>query len=602
MGGPLLMLSTRPWRRTGGGRLRRVAVEVPTEVQQTEAIFLVMRRMRGPILTLIAAFTISILGLTLIPGVDQNGNTWHMSAFDAMYFMSYTANTIGFGELPHPFNTAQRMWVIIAIFMSVIGWAYCIGALLNLLQQPGFKRAVALQRFGRKVRHMREPFTLIAGYGQAGRTLAAALDRTGRRIVVLDEDPERLEILVADQLLHDVPYYNGDPRNPGLLGLSGLGHKQCEGVMAMTDKDEQNLAVIMAAHLLRPDIPVITRCSEKENTGRMADYRPQDIINPFERYGAYLVLALQKPGTHRFATWLLNEPGTEMPGQHDGLGDGKWVVCADDRFGSEVANDLRQAGLEVEVVDPADGDPDVKDAIGMVAGAESDTTNLSLAAHARLQKPEIYLTVRQKSIHTGALLRAFAPDSVFIATDLVAFETLARLEAPLFWKFIEFIQRQDDQWSRKVMDQIVARVGERTPTAEKITLGPTDAPAVCRWLEEGTLTLGQLLSHPDNRDEPISVFPTMLVRDGEATYVPDLNTKLRKGDQLGLLTRSVGLVLLRENLTRDVSVEYCATGEAVPGTWFWRVVTGKRPRCDPDQTTPTEEKVTTNSHQNPRTQ
>ena len=57
-----------------------------------------------------------------------------MGFFDAFYFMSYTATTIGFGELPYPFTDAQRLWVTITIYLTVIGWAYAIGSLLTLLQ------------------------------------------------------------------------------------------------------------------------------------------------------------------------------------------------------------------------------------------------------------------------------------------------------------------------------------------------------------------------------------------------------------------------------------------------------------------------------------
>ena len=48
--------------------------------------------------------------------------------------MSYTATTIGFGELPWPFTADQRLWVTFSIYLSVIGWAYAIGSLLTLLQ------------------------------------------------------------------------------------------------------------------------------------------------------------------------------------------------------------------------------------------------------------------------------------------------------------------------------------------------------------------------------------------------------------------------------------------------------------------------------------
>ncbi|MDZ7622702.1 MAG: ion channel [Candidatus Competibacteraceae bacterium] len=70
-----------------------------------------------------------------------------MSFFHAFYFISYTATTIGFGEIPNAFSESQRMWVTLCIYLSVIGWAYSIGALLALLQDQNFRNAVRLQRF-----------------------------------------------------------------------------------------------------------------------------------------------------------------------------------------------------------------------------------------------------------------------------------------------------------------------------------------------------------------------------------------------------------------------------------------------------------------------
>ena len=82
----------------------------------------VLRRMRVPLIVLILIFAVSVLGLSLIPGQDGAGHPRRMTLFEAFYFMSYTATTIGFGELPHDFTAAQRMWVTVTIFLAVIGW------------------------------------------------------------------------------------------------------------------------------------------------------------------------------------------------------------------------------------------------------------------------------------------------------------------------------------------------------------------------------------------------------------------------------------------------------------------------------------------------
>ncbi len=581
MPSPLIAWTNRPFRRRRRrDPLRRVHVEVPTPEDTTDAIFLMLRRMRGPLITLTVIFAVTVVGLALLPGVEVDGRASRMTLFDAFYVMSYTATTIGFGELPVPFSTAQRLWMTFSIYLTVTGWAYSVGSVFALVQDAPFRRALTLQHFRRKVQHLREPFFLIVGYGQAGRSLALSLDRSGQRLVIVDEDPARIDIVTTDQLVSDVPAITADPRNPSVLGLAGLGHPQLRGVMVMTDKDEMNLAVVMAAHLFRPEVTVITRCSERANIARLADFRPDAIINPFDRYGSYLVLALEHPVTYRLASWLLREPGSDLPPPvQPHLAHGRWLVVTDGGFGAEVAADLEAAGLDVAVEPPATALDRLDDAVGLVAGAEADTTNLSIAASARLKNPDIYLSVRQKSVHTSPLVRSLGPDSVFVATDLVASEALARVEAPRFWSFIEHVMDQDDTWSTTVLERLVERVGSRTPSAAVVTLDERTAPAVCRWLSGGhDLTLGRLVSDPEDRDRPIRVFPTALVRDNTTTFAPDPDTLLLPGDTIALLVRSAGMALLRGNLSSDADVEYLATGRQVPSTWVGRALTGHRGR------------------------
>ena len=125
----------------------------------TSIFFLALRRMRVPLIVLIVLYAVSTLGLTLVPGIDEQGHPAPpMSFFHAFYFVSYTASTIGFGEIPVPFSDAQRMWVTVCIFLSVIGWSYSIISLLALVQDKGFQQVLRSGQFARRVRHLGEPF------------------------------------------------------------------------------------------------------------------------------------------------------------------------------------------------------------------------------------------------------------------------------------------------------------------------------------------------------------------------------------------------------------------------------------------------------------
>ena len=334
-------------------RVRRATLRVAaaSAAQASATIFLIMRRMRTPLIVLIVIFAVSVLGLALIPGQDAEGRPWDMGFFDAFYVMSYTASTIGFGEIPYPFTYNQRMWVTISIYLTVIGWAYAIGSLLALLQDRAFRSALALQQFRRKVARLREPFVLVAGYGRTGELLGHSLDALGRRFVVLDPVSERIDGLELDSYHADVPGLAADARDPGHLAVAGLDHGSCEAVVALTDDEEANLAIVMAAALLRPELPVIARVTSRNLAERMQAFGSPSLVNPFDRFGDHLRLALRAPASYQLLTWLESGPGGALTGRGSPPRDGRWIVCGYGRLGRELTADLRAEGLEVTVIE-----------------------------------------------------------------------------------------------------------------------------------------------------------------------------------------------------------------------------------------------------------
>lgn len=48
----------------------------------------------------------------------------------------------------------------------------------------------------------------------------------------------------------------------------------------MTNDDDANLAVVMTVALLRPEVPVFTRCSDPKIQARIERFAPAGIINP----------------------------------------------------------------------------------------------------------------------------------------------------------------------------------------------------------------------------------------------------------------------------------------------------------------------------------
>ncbi|MDR2451999.1 MAG: hypothetical protein LBE85_09615, partial [Candidatus Accumulibacter sp.] len=175
-----------------------------------DALFVILRRLRRPLIALIAAYAVSVGGLVLIPGLDAEGNSTRLGVFHALYFISYTATTIGFGELPNAFTDAQRAWTIACIYLCVVAWAYTLGAVFHLSQDQTLRDALSRRRFARRVAAIEEAFVLIVGYGQSGIMLARMLDRMGQRMVVVELRGERAASIEIEEYQYPPLFLAGD--------------------------------------------------------------------------------------------------------------------------------------------------------------------------------------------------------------------------------------------------------------------------------------------------------------------------------------------------------------------------------------------------------
>ncbi|HEY5820502.1 MAG TPA: NAD-binding protein [Propionibacteriaceae bacterium] len=602
MSNPLLVFWTQLFGRREHPSAVASQIHLESSSQASSTIFLVMRRMRAPLITLIVIFSISVVGLTLIPGVDPDGNPARISIFESFYFMSYTATTIGFGELPWPFTPAQRLWVTFVIYLSVVGWAYAIGSLLTIVQDRSFRQALALRRFTGKVARLREPFLLVVGYGRAGELLAQAFDALGQQLVVVDESADRIDALDLGSYHADIPGLVADAANPHHLNAAGLEHPFCSGVLALTNNDETNLAVTMTAALLRPDLPVVSRTVSATIAERMRAFGTPTVVNPFDRFGEHLRLALNAPASYQLLTWLEAGPGAELPERGQPPTVGRWVMCGYGRFGREVTSDLRAAGLEVTIIEPAErrdsepgvivgdaSDPgvlaraDLSSAVGLVAGTDNDTTNLSMLATARRLNPELFLAARQNRPTSAALFEAMRVDALLVPTEVVAHEVYAQISTPMLWRFIQEMPARGDQWAADLIQRLRHNCGRELPALWKVQLNRAQAPALSGLLTGGDVTLGNLLRSPEDRDRRLRAVPLLLQRDGEAVLTPDPETILAPDDQLLFAGQGSERRELESTFVVDSTAAYVLFDQHIPSSWLWRKLSRTRP--DPDRVT-----------------
>lgn len=547
--------------------------------------FIVLRFMRKPILVLVSVYAISMVGWVLIPGVEVDGKSPELSFFHAFYFLTYTATTTGFGEIPITFSNGQRMWSIVSLYAGVVAWLYAVGSIVQLLQNPHFRQAVAERRFAKQVARIREPFVIVCGFGNTGSLLTRGLSDAGMTAVIVDTDPDRIMALGLRDYPMTIPGTCADARNPTVLIEAGLLRPNCEAVVALTPDEEVNLKISVTATLLNPEVKVITQSTSTTYEETLATLGENvHIIDPFQTFAKYLGAIVHNHAIRTLNDWLVGVRGTDLE-TFSPLPGGTWILCGYGRMGHWIRESLNALGISTVVIEP---EPDeemsdtanlvvgrathnslrlagIEKATGIVAGTGNDADNVSILLNARALNPDIFLVVRQNHHRNEVLFNAADAGLVMQPTLVSARRILFLLTAPLLKAFFERMRQSQlnagDDFIHRVLDDLRTRVGGTRPRLWTVNVGRKSAPALLDIIEDGrSVSLGELLRDPVDRENRLPCVPLVIESGGEVSVLPDMSTPVRPGDQVLLCGRRRVPQLLDATMHNEYTLRYLISG------------------------------------------
>lgn len=547
-------------------------------------IFLILRQMRGPLLLLSTVYAIATLGLTLIPGVDDEGNTSYMSIFHAFYFVSYMGTTIGFGEIPYAFTDAQRMWALVFLFITVATWIYTIGALISLLGNETLKQAITAWRFHVQVQLIREPFFLICGYGDTGSQLVRSLRTRRLKATVMDLRQERVDALILDDDPMYVPGLCGDAGDPDNLLLAGLTHPMCECVVALTNDNAVNLHIAISSKVLNPNLRVICRADAHDVESNMASFGTEHIIDPYDNFAKNLSLAIYAPHQYLLVEWFRKARGESLS-EVTHVPEGLWIICGFGRFGRAIHRELERLNIPARVIEPnatVQGLPsnavigtgteahtlkaaDVDKAVGIIAGADDDSNNLSIIVTALELNPGLFTIARQTRNANAAIFDESPANIVMEPSDVIASKIRTLLTNPLIDDFLSLARAHDNDWARRLAEQLRDMSPDRLPNTWSVTIDTDQASAVWLALHAGEeVRIEHLLrSHTDRR--VMRQAKVLLHANATGTFcMPDSDQPILPGDRLLFAGTARAQSQLTWNLANEVALHYIRTGETLP--------------------------------------
>ena len=513
-----------------------------------QVIWIILKKLRTPFLVILITFSISILGMMLIPGVDDKGHIYHLNFFDAFYFVSYMATTIGFGESPYAFTYPQKLWVTVAIYLTVIGWFYAIGTIVALIQDESLKKALSINIFRKQVKAFREEFFIILGYNRITKEI---INNSDFRFVVIDKNEEKIEELNLEDFYPVVPAIIGDATNQLILKYAGIENKNCKGIISLFEDDAKNMQIATICKLLNENIELIVKATSKNQVDYYKSLGIKYIQNPFTIISDRIYFNLTSPYIWLLELWAYGH--SLNLGEKDLLPDGKYLVCGYGRMGKAIVDGLKRAGVEYKVFkiktdeyqqrkgtvifgDDEDKETlenlDIKNSDVIIASTNNDLLNLTIINKAKKLNPDIYTIARENSLDDLTIFQAAHIDRVYVLEKILAEYTITTISKPLVDAFIKEIRKMDNEWGEVIVNMLRHIAGEN-PIYYEITINDENAYALMRRLKkQQQVTLGDIRKSRSNRNELLKIVYLLLKRGDEIILMPPSNTVIEENDKL----------------------------------------------------------------------
>ncbi len=194
--------------------------------------------------------------------------------FDGIYWAVITVSTVGYGDIT-PQTLEGR---VIALVLIVSG----VGVI-------AFTTSIIVSAFGDKMVEMRENrifsevekmkgrHTILCGFGRMGQVVAEKLAADQKHFVVIDPDPENVELARKKGYL----VVQGEAEKQDLLENVGVSQR-AERVLCLTGSDVTNVFITLTARSLNQDIEIISRANREETVRKLHQVGADHTVKPFK--------------------------------------------------------------------------------------------------------------------------------------------------------------------------------------------------------------------------------------------------------------------------------------------------------------------------------
>jgi len=203
----------------------------------------------GHLLMALVAFAI---GLMLL---DSSGEPLGNKFFNGLWNATNLITTLGDFS---GFNQQQKVFMLVAMFMSLIIGGYAISRLTGLLSSDA-ALATRENRTMKRTLDRLANHVVVIGFSPLGRLVAGRMRNAGDQVIIV----EKLDDLAAQASELDYLVVQGDAGLDDDV-LERAGVDKARALVVMTEDQDRKLAITLMAHALNPRLHIVVTGQNKQ--------------------------------------------------------------------------------------------------------------------------------------------------------------------------------------------------------------------------------------------------------------------------------------------------------------------------------------------------
>ncbi len=232
-------------------------------------------------------------GLIVLTAILTAGTVGYMALglglLDSLYQTVITISTVGYSD-PENVGGRYQLFTIILILLGTGTSLYMIGVVFEMLLEGRLDDQLRRRRMQRDIDQL-SGHSVICGYGQVGRAIAAVMIDQGADVVVIDRDPDVSMLDAADLSLR---WVSGDATHDSVLRDAGV--ERAETMVLALDSDVDNLYVALSARSLCPELFIVARANSADAAPKLHRAGADRVINPHQLGGSRMAAIALQPG------------------------------------------------------------------------------------------------------------------------------------------------------------------------------------------------------------------------------------------------------------------------------------------------------------------